>query len=572
MHSHKRSLTFSVHKLLERLAVGAAAALLAALLLLTLPAPAQPPPAAPSADRYLVVDCLLPPQRRRIGNRFTFVGPRRPLRTTTEDCAIRGGEYVEYDRANYQTARAVWLAQAEQGDPVAQNYLGEIYERGLGIEPDYAEARRWYALAAEQGNSAAQFNLGKLYETGLGVQADPEQALAWYRTAAGLPDLAPAPAMQPLPEDATRNELDTDAPTIELIDPMVPETRGVSIATVAAEITERLIIGRVRTRNNLRSLTVNDSEVAVETSGIFQARVPLQAAGTRVRIVAVDDAGLRGSREFLLEAPRLEAASIETDFGAYHALVIGNNAYQYMNPLVTARNDARAVARLLEDKYGFIVTLLHDATRGQIMSALNALRQTLTEEDNLLIYYAGHGTLDVANDRGNWLPVDAKPDDTTQWLSNTSLTDVLNIMAARHVLVVADSCYSGALTRSSATALRSGQTVEQRAADMVALNGKRSRTTLASGGLAPVLDAGSGGHSVFANAFIDSLTNNTEVLEAQRLMLDIRARVAQAAYDRNRFEQVPVYAPINLAGHEFGEFFFVPRREALAGIGAAVAR
>jgi uncharacterized caspase-like protein len=133
-------------------------------------------------------------------------------------------------------------------------------------------------------------------------------------------------------------------------------------------------------------------------------------------------------------------------------------------------------------------------------------------------------------------------------------------MAARHVLVIADSCYSGALTRSSATSLRSGQTAAQRAADVIALNKKRSRTALASGGLAPVLDMGRGGHSVFAGALIDALNSNVDVLDGQRLMLQIRAHVAQAAYDRDRFEQVPVYAPINLAGHEFGEFFFVPKR------------
>jgi hypothetical protein len=87
---------------------------------------------------------------------------------------------------------------------------------------------------------------------------------------------------------------------------------------------------------------------------------------------------------------------------------------------------------------------------------------------------------------------------------------------------------------------------------------QRSRTALTSGGLAPVLDAGRGGHSVFANAFIDSLRSSEYgVLEGQRLFLDVVARVTQAAYDR-RFEQVPQYAPIKFSGHEAGDFFFVP--------------
>jgi hypothetical protein len=88
---------------------------------------------------------------------------------------------------------------------------------------------------------------------------------------------------------------------------------------------------------------------------------------------------------------------------------------------------------------------------------------------------------------------------------------------------------------------------------------KRSRTVLTSGGLAPVLDAGGGKHSVFAKALLDVLEANGEVLEAQRLYREVSARVALAA-ERFRFEQVPEYAPIQHAGHEAGDFFFVPKR------------
>ena len=62
---------------------------------------------------------------------------------------------------------------------------------------------------------------------------------------------------------------------------------------------------------------------------------------------------------------------------------------------------------------------------------------------------------------------------------------------------------------------------------------------------------------MFATALLDVLTANDEVLEAQRLYRQVSARVALAA-ERYRFEQVPEYAPIQLAGHEAGDFFFVP--------------
>ncbi len=53
------------------------------------------------------------------------------MKTTASDCRIRGGEYVEFDRADMKTALKVWLEAAQAGDPEAQNNVGEIYERGL---------------------------------------------------------------------------------------------------------------------------------------------------------------------------------------------------------------------------------------------------------------------------------------------------------------------------------------------------------------------------------------------------------------------------------------------------------
>ncbi|HEX5787371.1 MAG TPA: caspase family protein [Woeseiaceae bacterium] len=531
-------------------------------------APAEEPrQPVEAADRYLVVDCLLPGQVRRIGNRYSFSGPRRPVRTTASECAIRGGEYVAYDRADFSTSKALWEELAAGGDAEAQNYLGEIYEKGLGTAVDYQQAKTWYERAAAQDLAAAQFNLGKLYETGLLGEADPAQALSWYRKASGLPELRVAPELQPaeLPGEFPGNAGSeaNRAPSIEMIDPAVPDTRGVTPHPVAAGVRERLIIGRVTPASALRSVTVNDESVAVEDSGVFQSRVAIGDDGTLVTIVAVDSDGRRGTRSFRLDPRDDDEAPLRvaTEFGAYHALVIGIDDYEFMNPLQTAVNDAGSIREVLVERFGFRVRYLEDPTRNEILEMLNTLRKELTEKDNLLIYYAGHGTLEEVNDRGYWLPRDAKPDDNTNWIPNYQLTDLLNIMSARHVLVISDSCYSGTITRSSATALRTGRTREQVAADYAVMNEKRSRTALTSGGLQPVLDQGRDGHSVFASALLDALNDVDQVVDAQSLLLQIRSLVAQSAYDRERFEQVPTYGPINFARHEFGEFLFVPRQE-----------
>src|SRR5215470_10388101 len=60
--------------------------------------------------------------------------------------------------------------------------------------------------------------------------------------------------------------------------------------------------------------------------------------------------------------------------GGYVALVIGNNNYRYVGKLKTAVNDANAVAQVLRDRYGFATTVLLDATRNSILTALNQYR------------------------------------------------------------------------------------------------------------------------------------------------------------------------------------------------------
>lgn len=146
-------------------------------------------PIAPGGgiDDYVLVDCLLPGQIRQLGTRMTFMAPRRMVKSTKTDCGIRGGEFVLFDRSDYGGALRELLPKAQGGDPVAQTYVGEIHEKGLGLPgPDYVQAASWYLKAAQQGHGPAQVDLGSLYERGLGVPKDMAQALEWYRLASGL--------------------------------------------------------------------------------------------------------------------------------------------------------------------------------------------------------------------------------------------------------------------------------------------------------------------------------------------------------------------------------------------------
>jgi tetratricopeptide (TPR) repeat protein len=243
-------------------------------------------------------------------------------------------------------------------------------------------------------------------------------------------------------------------------------------------------------------------------------------------------------------APVLDPALV----GRYHALVIGINAYRHLDRLSTAINDARALAELLRGAYGFEVRLLTDSTRADIVEVLDDYRGRLEARDNLVIYYAGHGWLDAEADKGFWLPVDARPDRRTQWVSNDTVRDALRALKAKHVLVIADSCFSGTLTRGAV--MRSGRSRDyfERMARL------KARQVLTSGGLEPVADSAGAGHSPFAVALIAALRANAGVLDATSLFGELRRPVALNS------EQLPQFADIRMTGHEGGDFLFVRRR------------
>ncbi len=60
-----------------------------------------------------------------------------------------------YHRGDYAAALKEWRPLAEQGDAVAQLYLGRIYEKGLGVIQSHAQAAKWYHMAAKQGLPAS---------------------------------------------------------------------------------------------------------------------------------------------------------------------------------------------------------------------------------------------------------------------------------------------------------------------------------------------------------------------------------------------------------------------------------
>jgi serine/threonine-protein kinase len=241
---------------------------------------------------------------------------------------------------------------------------------------------------------------------------------------------------------------------------------------------------------------------------------------------------------------RMQAAALAR-YGKFYAVVIGESQYRKYSELPTAVDDARAVEQLLRDKYGFTVTPLSNASGQEIIAAIKTVGKTMTDRDNLLVFYAGHGEL--KNDKGYWLPVDADLE-MTNWISPAAIRDVLLDHPARRTLLVADSCYSGSLARGALASPDKSDRTD-----------KRSRMVISSGGTAPVIDSADGHHSIFTRALLDVLGDPArKVVDVDDVFARVRDKVVDSARRAGR-EQKPELAVMAEVGDEGGTFFFVKR-------------
>jgi uncharacterized protein len=104
------------------------------------------------------------------------------LASTASAGALSEGERA-YARHDYVRAAPLLRIAAEGGSPIAQTYLGHMYEEGLGVPKNYVAAAGWLQLAAVQGEPTAQFLLGLLFNKGFGVPEDWVQAEVWLNLA-----------------------------------------------------------------------------------------------------------------------------------------------------------------------------------------------------------------------------------------------------------------------------------------------------------------------------------------------------------------------------------------------------
>jgi len=256
------------------------------------------------------------------------------------------------------------------------------------------------------------------------------------------------------------------------------------------------------------------------------------------------------------------------------AVIVGVNDYENWPKLRYAVNDATAVEEALVNKFSFkrdhIRKLIdRDATRQRIMQVLGdefTDGNKIKREDRVFFFFAGHGATRTFGDGrqiGFIVPVDADRENyVSTAISMTQLRDASDLIAAKHIYFVMDSCYSGlALSRGTGSFARDRTYLEE-------ITRRTARQILTAGGAdQQVADDGPGGHSVFTWTLLQGLDGKADldgngVITASELGAYISPIVASFS------KQTPSVG--NMVGSEGGEFLFELQPEALTTAAPAV--
>ncbi|WP_305953256.1 caspase family protein [Emticicia oligotrophica] len=230
-------------------------------------------------------------------------------------------------------------------------------------------------------------------------------------------------------------------------------------------------------------------------------------------------------------------------------MVIGIDRYQndkYKN-LNNAVLGCEHLINELTQNYGFelIVEPIYNesATQKNIIEKLSSLQFSIFKEDNLIIYFAGHGQINTHTNKGAWIPFDAS-DSAVDYIPNILIKDKIEDIDAKHIFLISDSCFSGTfLTRS----VNNNFDISYEK-----LDSKKSRWYLASGGIETVSDGKPGQGSPFTNSLIEQLTNNrNKYITILELSNEVILKTGNIA------NQQPVYGEIKNGGHENGQMILV---------------
>jgi len=252
------------------------------------------------------------------------------------------------------------------------------------------------------------------------------------------------------------------------------------------------------------------------------------------------------TRDFSLYNNKSEKLST----GDFYSLIIGVNEYSdgKITDLDRPISDAENIQKVLIDNYTFDddkSILLKNPTRSDIYRAFHLLGNKIKPEDNLLVFYAGHGYWEEETDEGYWLPSNAILDYNSEWISVGDLNTLIKKINCINAIIIADACFSGALFKTRSINNDFSTAIEE-------LYNTPARKAITSGEYEKVQD-----NSVFMTYLLKQLRVNTKnYLSAEELFYKFK----QAVINNSNNSQIPQYGTLSKTGDEGGDFIFIRKQ------------
>lgn len=339
-----------------------------------------------------------------------------------------------------------------------------------------------------------------------------------------------------------RNEADKNAPMIYVSNPSNIRNDYVLMYEDMVKLT-----GTVIDEAGIQELKVGGLVAPIRENGSFSVFLPLNVGQNSIVIEAKDINQNISLKKFTIERRNTDGVAYKAEEAKNYLLVIGVNKYKEWPKLNNAVSDATSIVRILTSQYKFepdntTIILDAEATRKNINDALRQLIEKVTPNDNLMIYYSGHGYFDKLLNEGYWVPVDGGRDDHSGFLANAQILKIIENINSHHTLLVADACFSGSLFASSTRGYADN------------MEKFKSRWGLASGRLEVVSDGDLGQNSPFAKSVIEFLaTNKAPKVSVSELVHFVKQKVSEVS------NQTPIGSPLKNVGDEGGEFIFYKR-------------
>lgn len=230
-----------------------------------------------------------------------------------------------------------------------------------------------------------------------------------------------------------------------------------------------------------------------------------------------------------------------------HLLLIGIDRYPKFKGegslLTTCVKDVQDFKYVLLEKYffenDFITELINEnATSINIQNELENYSQTLNEKDSLIIYFSGHGGLKKSSDRGFWVPSDGHQENTTNWIGNETILNLVSKINSKHIIILSDCCFATSLLLTNPSKSTS-----------IDLDTYSSRWALTSG--REVTYCGSKGeNSYFGESIIEFLSNAKNDIRLGSIIEFVKTR-----FDSNLLQKPQGY-PLSDQNHKGGEYIF----------------